>query len=80
MLHDDKHNAARLDFLAHFAQWITSLQHPDLRGALVKDAMPWVASRTQKVLKKLRKPETSECKALLSAASSHGGIAFLEDR
>lgn len=74
MLRQDKHNATRLEFVARFAEW-AGTQPP----ALIMEVYPWIAKHRERVLTSLRKPETSECKALLGAARASGGVRLLDE-
>ena len=79
MLYRDKGNATKLDFLFQFSQWIKTVRRAELVVELAEDAYPWIESQVQDVLKKLNKPEIPECRTLLTAAYSCGGIVYLRD-
>ncbi|GJE87370.1 hypothetical protein PsYK624_034530 [Phanerochaete sordida] len=71
MLEADERNAARLEFLATLSDWAQS------QGEAADGIQPWIVTQTQAVLASLRRPEDSECAALIAAARANGGLQFL---
>lgn len=80
MVQLDAHNVTRMNFLKRFQAWVDAPQSPPLPAATITDIRTWIATRTAEVMTQLKKPETSECPALLEVVHAQGGLTFLRER